>query len=52
MFILSASSNGLSLAELREHSDELEGFALLRKGNRLSIIPVSDKHWDQILELE
>ena len=42
----------ISLAELREHENELVDFALLRKGNRLSIIPVSDEHWDTILELE
>ncbi len=42
----------ISLAELREHETELVDFALLRKGNRLSIIPVSDEHWDKIIELE
>ena len=42
----------ISLAELREHEAELEDFALLRKGNRLSIIPVGEEHWNQILELE
>jgi predicted RNA-binding protein with PUA-like domain len=25
---------------------------LLRKGNRLSVLPVSKKHWDFILKLE
>jgi len=42
----------ISLAELRGHEAELEDFALLRKGNRLSIIPVGEEHWNQILELE
>ncbi|MBE9549629.1 MAG: EVE domain-containing protein [Proteobacteria bacterium] len=42
----------ISLAELREHEAELEDFALLRKGNRLSIIPVGEEHWNQILKLE
>ncbi len=41
----------ISLQELKE-ADGLDGFVLLRKGNRLSIMPVSDEHWDRILELE
>ena len=30
----------------------LGDFALTRRGNRLSVLPVSDKQWDAILELE
>jgi len=30
----------------------LEGLALVRKGNRLSVMPVSAEHWQQILEME
>ncbi|MEJ2654937.1 MAG: EVE domain-containing protein [Acidihalobacter sp.] len=41
----------ITLAELREHP-ELEGMALLRKGNRLSIMPVEPEHWEFILGLE
>ena len=41
----------ISLDELREHGDELEGMLLLRKGNRLSVMPVSDDHGDVILAL-
>ena len=41
----------ITLAELKDES-ELDGFALIRKGNRLSIMPVSDEHWDHILTLE
>jgi len=41
----------ISLAELREHAENLEDFALLRRGNRLSVMPVSKDHWDYILEL-
>ena len=41
----------ITLAELKEYPD-LEGMILLRRGNRLSIMPVSDEHWDLILELE
>ena len=43
----------VSLSELRSHADDkLNGFALLRRGNRLSIVPVSKKHWDFMLALE
>ncbi|WP_455384423.1 EVE domain-containing protein [Acidihalobacter prosperus] len=41
----------ITLAELRTHP-ELEGMALLRKGNRLSIMPVEPEHWEFILGLE
>jgi predicted RNA-binding protein with PUA-like domain len=41
----------LTLAELKAHPG-LEGMILTRKGNRLSIMPVSDDHRDLILSLE
>ncbi|MES1925775.1 EVE domain-containing protein [Salinisphaera sp. T31B1] len=40
------------LAEIKDHADALEGFPLVRKGNRLSVMPVDKRHWDFILELE
>lgn len=43
----------ITLAEMREHaSGALKGLALLQRGNRLSITPVSDAHWRFILDLE
>lgn len=42
----------ISLAEIKDHADRLEGFALIRRGNRLSIMPVSEQHWNFILTLE
>ena len=42
----------ISLAELKTYADQLENFALVRRGNRLSIMPVSKAHWDFILSLE
>lgn len=42
----------ISLAEIKEHSGRLEGFPLIRRGNRLSVMPVDKKHWDFILSLE
>ena len=43
----------ITLDELRRHeSRELNGMLLLKRGNRLSITPVSDAHWHFILSLE
>jgi len=42
----------ISLEELKQHADRLEGFPLIRRGNRLSILPVDKPHWDLILALE
>lgn len=41
----------ISLAELRGHAEGLGDFALLRRGNRLSVMPVSQTQWDYILDL-
>jgi len=42
----------ITLAALRNHSTgALKGFALLRRGNRLSVMPVSAAHWKFILAL-
>jgi len=42
----------ISLAEIKSHADRLEGFALIRRGNRLSVMPVEPRHWKFILSLE
>jgi predicted RNA-binding protein with PUA-like domain len=44
-------SRTITLAELKEHPG-LDGMILLRRGNRLSIMPVDKSHWDLILGLE
>ncbi|MEM1173389.1 MAG: EVE domain-containing protein [Pseudomonadota bacterium] len=41
----------ITLAELKAQTG-LDGFVLLRKGNRLSIMPVDKKHWNRILKME
>ena len=42
----------VTLATLREHENRaLKGLALLKRGNRLSVTPVSAAHWKFILEL-
>jgi len=43
----------ITLAELKAHASKaLDGFALLRTGNRLSVMPVDEKHWRFIIDLE
>ena len=41
----------ISLEELKQEP-RLDGFTLLRRGNRLSVMPVSEAHWNVVLELE
>ena len=41
----------ITLSELKEHT-ELTGLPLLRRGNRLSVMPVSRTQWEYILTLE
>lgn len=43
----------LPLQEIREHAEVLgEDFALIRKGTRLSVLPVSAAQWKVLLSLE
>jgi predicted RNA-binding protein with PUA-like domain len=44
-------SRTISLKELKQHP-ALEDMVLLRRGNRLSIMPVSQQQWNYILALE
>ena len=42
----------ITLRELKEHSElHLKGFPLVRRGNRLSVMPVEEAHWKYILSL-
>lgn len=41
----------ISLAELKEHPG-LQDMPLVRRGNRLSVMPVAREEWDLILSLE
>jgi predicted RNA-binding protein with PUA-like domain len=46
-------ARSIALAELKAHADRaLAGFKLLRRGNRLSVLPVEDRHWRHITALE
>jgi predicted RNA-binding protein with PUA-like domain len=42
----------VSLAEIKTHAHRLDGLALIRRGNRLSVMPVAADHWNFILSLE
>ena len=39
----------VTLAERRQRADRLGDLALVRRGNRLSGMPVSDEQWREIL---
>ena len=41
----------ITLSELKKHS-EVDGLSLVRRGNRLSIMPVNRQQWEYILTLE
>jgi len=46
-------SRTITLSELRSQAQSaLDGLLLLRRGNRLSVIPIAEKHWHYILALE
>lgn len=42
----------ISLTQLREHALLLGDWPLLRKGNRLSVLPVTTEQWSAVLALE
>ncbi|MEJ2258238.1 MAG: EVE domain-containing protein [Woeseiaceae bacterium] len=41
----------ITLSEIRE-APGLDGLILTRKGNRLSVMPIENKHWNKLLSLE
>ena len=43
--------NTITLDELKKHAARLGDMVLLRKGNRLSITPITEKQWNYILKL-
>jgi len=42
----------ISLREIKAHADALDGLQLIRRGNRLSVMPVDKDHWDYIIGME
>jgi predicted RNA-binding protein with PUA-like domain len=51
--LVRATRRIIPLEELRAHANKsLQGLILLRRGNRLSVMPVTKKEWDFIISLE
>jgi predicted RNA-binding protein with PUA-like domain len=43
----------IALDEIRQHADELgDGFALIQRGNRLSVLPVTAEQWKFLWAME
>ena len=42
----------VTLREMKAEADSFGDFQLLKKGNRLSIMPVGEAQWNRVLELE
>lgn len=42
----------ISLSELKRHRQALDDFILLRRGNRLSVLPMTATQWNFVLALE
>jgi predicted RNA-binding protein with PUA-like domain len=42
----------VTLREMKADAESFGDFALLKKGNRLSIMPMSEQQWNRVLELE
>ncbi|ROH93331.1 EVE domain-containing protein [Stagnimonas aquatica] len=42
----------ITLETLRQHEKQLQGLAVIARGNRLSVMPVRPEHWQAILALE
>ena len=42
----------ISLSELKQHRQALDDFILLRRGNRLSVLPMTATQWNFVLTLE
>ena len=42
----------VTLTEMKRETDSFGDFQLLKKGNRLSIMPVTEQQWNRVLELE
>lgn len=42
----------ITLSEIKDHADALDGLQLIKRGNRLSVMPIAAEHWGYILGLE
>jgi len=42
----------ITLRQIKQHALALDGLALIRRGNRLSVMPIDPGHWKFLLHLE
>lgn len=42
----------ISLSEIKSYAEQLDGLPLIRRGNRLSVMPIEAKHWKFLMKLE
>jgi len=49
--LVSRLDQPISLQDIKQHAAELGDLALIRKGNRLSVIPLAETQWDYIMSL-
>lgn len=42
----------ITLSEIKDHADALDGLQLIKRGNRLSVMPIAAEHWGYILGME
>lgn len=42
----------ITLSEIKDHADAFDGLQLIKRGNRLSVMPIAAEHWDYILGME
>jgi len=50
--LVSKLDSTISLREIKDHAVELGDFPLVRRGNRLSVMPVEAGQWDYIMSLK
>ena len=50
--LVSKLDQPISLKTIKQHAETLGDLPLIRKGNRLSVMPVDCEQWDYILSLK
>ncbi len=50
--LISKLDQPISLKTIKQHTETLGDFPLIRRGNRLSVMPVTPDHWDYIMALK
>jgi predicted RNA-binding protein with PUA-like domain len=50
--LVSKLESPIPLKQIKQHAEVLGDLPLIRKGNRLSVMPVSREQWDYIMSLQ